>query len=136
MRRRISIRGRVRPSVRRSVGPSVPCYFQTPTRRILCRVSGLVYTLFRIVKSVFSGVPPTFFGVLSGFSGVLSGDSGDFLVFDIFFVSGDFPALFLRFRRFSWVSGLVSVSGVFWRFRRFFVNLVISPERFPTQRSL
>ena len=36
----------VRPSVRRSVGPSVcwsvPCYFQTRSRRILCRVSGLV----------------------------------------------------------------------------------------------
>ena len=32
----------VRPSVRRSVGPSVPRYFQTRTRRILCRVSGLV----------------------------------------------------------------------------------------------
>ena len=28
MRLRISIRGRVRPSVRRSVGPSVPCYFR------------------------------------------------------------------------------------------------------------
>ena len=38
---------RVCPSVRRSVGPSVrlsvPCYFQTRTRRILCRVSGLVH---------------------------------------------------------------------------------------------
>ena len=32
-------------SVRRSVGPSVPHYFQTRTRRILCRVSGLVYRL-------------------------------------------------------------------------------------------
>ena len=32
----------VRPSVRRSARPSVPCYFQTRTRRILCRVSGLV----------------------------------------------------------------------------------------------
>ena len=42
MRRRISLWGRVRPSVRRSVRPSVPCYFQTRTRRILCRVSGLV----------------------------------------------------------------------------------------------
>ena len=39
MRFRISIRG----CVRRSVGPSVPRYFQTRTRRILCRVSGLVY---------------------------------------------------------------------------------------------
>ena len=29
-------------SVRPSVRPSVPCYFQTRTRRILCRVSGLV----------------------------------------------------------------------------------------------
>ena len=38
MRRRISIRGCVRWSVR----PSVPSYFQTGTRRILCRVSGLV----------------------------------------------------------------------------------------------
>ena len=47
MRRRISIRGCVRPSVRRSVGPSVcPMLFskveRTHTRRILCRVSGLV----------------------------------------------------------------------------------------------
>ena len=33
---------RVCPSVRRSVGPSVPRYFQTPARRIWCRVSGLV----------------------------------------------------------------------------------------------
>ena len=33
---------RVCPSVRRSVGPSVPRYFQTRTRCILCRVSGLV----------------------------------------------------------------------------------------------
>ena len=43
MRRRISIRRCVRPSVRRFVGPSVPRYFQTHTRRILCRVSGLVF---------------------------------------------------------------------------------------------
>ena len=58
MRRRISIRGCVRPSVRRSVGPSVrpsvrpyvPCYFQTHTRRILCRVSGLVFFLPRKKK--------------------------------------------------------------------------------------
>ena len=42
MRRRISIRGCVRPLVRRSVRLSVPRYFQTRTRRILCRVSGLV----------------------------------------------------------------------------------------------
>ena len=42
MRRRISIRGYVPPSV----GPSVPRYFQTRTRRILCRVSGLVVTNF------------------------------------------------------------------------------------------
>ena len=28
MRRRITIRGRVRPSVRPSVGPYVPCYFR------------------------------------------------------------------------------------------------------------
>ena len=51
MRRRISIRG----YVRRSVGPSVrrsvcPVLFskekRTPTRRILCRVSGLVKTFF------------------------------------------------------------------------------------------
>ena len=33
----------VRPSVGPSVGPSVPRYFQTRTRRILCRVSGLVF---------------------------------------------------------------------------------------------
>ena len=54
MRRRISIRGcvrpSVRPSVRRSVGPSVrpsvPRYFQTRTRRIWCRVSGLVSLKF------------------------------------------------------------------------------------------
>ena len=53
MRRRISIRGCVRPSVhpsvRQSVRPSVrlsvPSYFQTRTRRILCRVSGLVVTV-------------------------------------------------------------------------------------------
>ena len=38
MRLRISIRGRVRQSVGPSVGPSV----RTHTRRILCRVSGLV----------------------------------------------------------------------------------------------
>ena len=38
MRRRISLRGCVRPSVH----PSIPSYFQTRTRRILCRVSGLV----------------------------------------------------------------------------------------------
>ena len=31
----------VRRSVRRSVGPSVPRYFQTRTRRILCRVSAI-----------------------------------------------------------------------------------------------
>ena len=45
--KRNSIRGfvrpSVRPSVRRSVGPYVPCYFYT--RRILCRVSGLVHLL-------------------------------------------------------------------------------------------
>ena len=35
MRRRISIRGNVRPSVRRSVGPSVPRYFQRRKVRIL-----------------------------------------------------------------------------------------------------
>ena len=54
MRRRISLRGCVRPSVRpsvrssvrRSVVPSVPRYFQTRTRRILCRVSGLVLSFF------------------------------------------------------------------------------------------
>ena len=49
MRRCISITGCVRPSVGRSVrpsvGPSVPSYFQTRTRRILCRVSGLVFFL-------------------------------------------------------------------------------------------
>ena len=33
---------RVCPSVRSSVRPSVPSYFQTRTRRILCHVSGLV----------------------------------------------------------------------------------------------
>ena len=42
----------VRPSARRSVGPSVrpsvPCHFQTRTRRILCRVSGLVFPTLRI----------------------------------------------------------------------------------------
>ena len=36
----------VGPSVRPSVGPSVPRYFQTRTRRILCRVSGLVFFFF------------------------------------------------------------------------------------------
>ena len=54
MRRRISIRGRVRPSVRLSVRPSVGpsvrmshVIFEgeiTHTRRILCRVSGLVFS--------------------------------------------------------------------------------------------
>ena len=42
MRRRISIRGCVRPSVGQSVRRSVPSYFQTRTGRILCRVSSLV----------------------------------------------------------------------------------------------
>ena len=37
-----SVRRSVRPSVGPPVRPSVPCYFQTRTRRILCRVSGLV----------------------------------------------------------------------------------------------
>ena len=62
MRRRISMRGCVRPfvrwSVRRSVGPSVPSYFQTRTRRVLCRVSGLVCLLnvqYHDKWSVFSG---------------------------------------------------------------------------------
>ena len=35
MRRRISMWGRVRPSVRRSVGPLVPCYFRSWKVRIL-----------------------------------------------------------------------------------------------------
>ena len=42
MRRRIFIRGCFRPSVGPSIHPYVPRYFQTRTRRILCRVSGLV----------------------------------------------------------------------------------------------
>ena len=42
MRRRISTRGCVRPSVRRSVRRSVRLSV-TPSRRILCRVSGLVF---------------------------------------------------------------------------------------------
>ena len=46
MRRRISLRGRVRRSVGPSVGPSVHRYFQTRTRRILFRVSGLVLFSF------------------------------------------------------------------------------------------
>ena len=39
---------RLCPSVRPSVGPSVPSYFPMRTRRILCRVSGLVivFTVF------------------------------------------------------------------------------------------
>ena len=41
---------RVCPSVRPSVGPSVPRYFQTRTRRILCRVSGLVFSAARDIK--------------------------------------------------------------------------------------
>merc|ERR1712048_546102 len=50
MRRRISIRGCVHPSVRPSVRPSVcPVLFSkmksTHTRRILCRVSGLVFLI-------------------------------------------------------------------------------------------
>ena len=53
MRRRISIRGCVRPLVRRSVRPSVPSYFQTRTRRILCRVSGLVLFYFVQIYVVF-----------------------------------------------------------------------------------
>ena len=36
----------VRPSVSPSVGPSVPSYFPTITRRILSRVSGLIFFLF------------------------------------------------------------------------------------------
>ena len=48
---------RVCPSVRSSVGPSVrpsvPCYFQTRTRRVLCRVSGLVkYVLASLIEVV------------------------------------------------------------------------------------
>ena len=54
MRRRISIRGRVRPSFRPSVRPSVPCYFQTRSRRILCRVSGLVSSIF---PRLINGLP-------------------------------------------------------------------------------
>ena len=54
MRRRISIRGLVRPSVRRSVRRSVRpvLFFQvksTHARRILCRVSGLAFYLTGVV---------------------------------------------------------------------------------------
>ena len=56
MRRRISIRGRVRPSV----GPSVPCYFQTRTRRILCRVSGLVFFKWLWLVPPSSSFPVSF----------------------------------------------------------------------------
>ena len=54
MHRHISIRGRVRPSVHPSVGPSVrPVLFskviRTHTRRILCRVSGLVTSKYSIL---------------------------------------------------------------------------------------
>ena len=63
MRRRISIRGRVRPSV----GPSVrPVLFSKvksrhTTRRILCRVSGLVFPVpdlesFRRMKVVLIAI--------------------------------------------------------------------------------
>ena len=62
MRRRISIKGRVRPSVRRSVGPYVrPVSFSkvksTYIRRILCRVSGLV--LYQLTLSFCYLFPPT-----------------------------------------------------------------------------
>ena len=47
-----SVRRSVGPSVRRSVGPSVrpsvPCYFQTRTRRISCGLFGLVFLKERI----------------------------------------------------------------------------------------
>ena len=43
---RPSIYPSVRPSVHRPVRPSFPCYFQTRTRRILCRVSGLILLSF------------------------------------------------------------------------------------------
>ena len=49
---------RVCPSVRPSVGPSIPRYFQTRTRRILCRVSGLVSVLFSIVAHSAFLYPP------------------------------------------------------------------------------
>ena len=54
---------RVCPSVRRSVGPSVPRYFQTRTRRILCRVSGLV--LFELPNILFLDVVEEAFSQLS-----------------------------------------------------------------------
>ena len=44
----MSVRPSVRPSVGPSVGPYVPRYFQTRTRRILCRVSGLVHLLLDV----------------------------------------------------------------------------------------
>ena len=43
----------VLPSVRPSVRPSVPSYFQTRTRRILCRVSGLVLLTFALLFFIF-----------------------------------------------------------------------------------
>ena len=65
MRRRISLRGRARPSLRRSVGPYVrPVLFSkvksTHTRRILCRVSGLVsiFLSFPSNETVIDDVTP------------------------------------------------------------------------------
>ena len=91
MRLRISIRGRVRPSVGPSVRPSVgPVLFSkvknTHTRRILCRVSGLVcierheffpkagvlYVTCHAVYSELSSQSRTFFKCSSLFSRLIS----------------------------------------------------------------
>ena len=59
----------VRPSVRRSIRRSVPCYFRRHTRRILCRVSGLVSSLHQMsndekVASRKQGWYSSFFNLL------------------------------------------------------------------------
>ena len=64
MRRRISIRGCVRPSVRRMVRPQLFWKVKSRhTRRILCRVSGLVspWILFLIPSTTFLIVVCLFF---------------------------------------------------------------------------
>ena len=115
MRRRISIRGCVRPSVvRPSLRPSVPSYFQTRTRRILCRVSGLVFLLSIYISSFLS----------IHISSFLSIHISSFLLFLLSFSSSVYLfvslLLFLPFLL-SFISSLFSLS----------LSLSFSPLFFP-----
>ena len=91
MRRRISIRGRVRPSV----GPSVrPVLFSkvisTHTRRILCRVSGLVLFCIASFFGYFVSFLFSFLGSLSRhvfrtFQPSFLNDDGHHIILNTFF---------------------------------------------------